>query len=72
MSYEFTGMEDKLALAPEQRVRLEGAVLALVAEFVGAVTGLRPPIESAVFPPEMRPALDRLCDGLIQVVHECS
>jgi hypothetical protein len=54
-----------------QRQRLEGAVVALVAEFIGAITGTRPPLERALFPPEMEPALKRLCDGLIQVVREC-
>jgi hypothetical protein len=70
MTYEFTGVEDEMAMEPERRARLEGAVIALVAEFMGTVTGTRPPMECALFPPEMRPALARLCDGLIQVVHE--
>jgi hypothetical protein len=72
MAYKFTGMEDAMAVAPEARVRLEGAVVALVAEFMGAATGLRPPSDRAGFPPELEPALKRLCDGLIQVVRECT
>jgi hypothetical protein len=55
-----------------RRLRLEGAVVALVAEFLGEITGMRPPWERRLFPPEMEPALKRLCDGLIQVVRECS
>ena len=66
MTYEFTGMED------ERRRRLEGAVVALVAEFLGNITGLLPPLERRLFPPEMEPPLKRLCDGLIKVVHECT
>ena len=53
------------------RVRFEAAVVALVAEFVGSLTGLRPPLERALFPPDQEPALKRLCDGLIQLVREC-
>ncbi len=72
MAYEFTGMEDAMAVAAEPRARLECAVVALIAEFMGAATGTRPPLERHMFPSEMEPALKRLCDGLIQVVHECS
>jgi hypothetical protein len=49
---------------------IETSVIALVAEFLGEVTGLRPPVERELFPPHMRPALDRLCDGLMQIVKE--
>jgi hypothetical protein len=47
---------------------IEASVIALVAEFVGEVTGLRPPVERELFPPHMKPALDRLCDGLMQIM----
>jgi hypothetical protein len=53
-----------------RRQRLEGAVVALVAEFMGTVTGTRPPLERTLFPPEMEPALKRLVDGLIKLLHD--
>jgi hypothetical protein len=58
-------------VAGANRVRFEAAVVALVAEFIGSLTGLRPPLERALFPPDQEPALNRLCDGLIQLVREC-
>jgi hypothetical protein len=61
-----------MAMSADQRARLEAVVLVLVAEFVGDLTGLRPPTERSLFPPEHEPALWRLCDGLIQAVRECT
>jgi hypothetical protein len=58
-------------MMPAERVKFEAAVIALVAEFVGSLTGLRPPLERALFPPDQEPALARLCDGLIQLAREC-
>jgi hypothetical protein len=52
------------------RAVMEAAVLALVAEFLGAITGSRPPVERSQFPPHMKLELDRLVDGLIQVAKE--
>lgn len=54
----------------DNRLRMESAMVALVAEFVGSITGLRPPLERRLFPPEYEPALKRLCDGAVQVVKE--
>ena len=54
-----------------QRARFEAATIALLAEFISALTGLRPPSERALFPPDKLPALQRLCDGLLQVLREC-
>lgn len=53
------------------RKRAEAAIIALVAEFVGDITGLKVPTERELFPENMKPALNRLCDGLIQVSKEC-
>ncbi len=53
-----------------KRAVMESAVVALVAEFIGAVTRVKPPVERELFPPEMKPALDRLCDGLMQLAKE--
>lgn len=63
---------DEMTIEPasEVRARLESAVVALVAEFMGAVTGMRPPMERRLFPEHMEVPLQRLCDGLIQVVQE--
>jgi hypothetical protein len=52
------------------RERLESAVVGLVAEFMGRITGLRPPLERRLFPPRMEVPLKLLCDGLIEVVRE--
>jgi hypothetical protein len=53
-----------------KRDLMEAAVIALIAEFVGELTGLRPPSDRALFPRYMEPALTRLVDGLIQVAKE--
>lgn len=55
----------------DKRLLMEAAMVALVAEFVGAITGLRPPLERRLFPQQHEPALNRLCDGAVQVVKEC-
>jgi hypothetical protein len=52
------------------RALLEAATIALVAEFIGEITGLRPPLERELFPPEWRSALNRLIDGLQQLRKE--
>lgn len=54
----------------DNRRMMEAAIVALVAEFIGELTGLRPPLERSLFPPHWTPALNRLCDGLMQVVKE--
>jgi hypothetical protein len=51
--------------AGANRTKFEAALIALVAEFIGSLTGLRPPLERALFPPDQEPALNRLCDGII-------
>ena len=53
-----------------ERMRMEKAAVALVAEFIGAITGLRPPLERELFPAQYEPALKRLCDGMVQLVRE--
>lgn len=50
-----------------QRELIEAQAIALVADFVGDITGLKPPVERKLFPPYMRPALDRLVDGLLKI-----
>lgn len=55
-------------LPPNTRKRLESAIVALLAEFVGTVTGTQPPLERTLFPAEMEPALKQLCDGLIEIL----
>jgi hypothetical protein len=59
------------AASSADRKRFEAAVVALVAEFIGSLTGLRPPLERALFPPDQEPALTRLCDGITQLFREC-
>jgi hypothetical protein len=49
---------------------MEAATIALLAEFVADLTGFRPPSEGELFPAAWRPALDRLCDGVIQAAKE--
>lgn len=53
-----------------KRAFLDATTVALVAEFIGEITGTRPPSERSAFPPEWEPALQRLCDGLVQAVKE--
>ena len=46
------------------------ATIALIAEFIGSITGTRPPSEAHLFPAEWQPALDTLISGLEQIAQE--
>lgn len=63
-------MESHVAAHDQKLKLLEAASVALVAEFIGAITGLRPPLERNLFPPEYEPGLRRFVDGMVQLVRE--
>jgi len=58
------------ATAAKRRALTESAMIMLTAELVGAFTGLKPPTERCMFPPQLLPALTRFIDGAVQVVRE--
>ena len=47
-------------------------MIALTAELIGSITGLRPPLERHLFPPLWLPAINRFIDGAKQVIRESS
>lgn len=49
---------------------MDSAIRALAVEFIGAITGLRPPAEKEAIPSHMRGAFVTFSDGLRQLANE--